>query len=519
MSAPSAAPPIAPPIASLRGIVRGYPGVRAVDGVDLDLRPGEILGLVGKNGAGKSTLMKILSGVQPADAGTIQVDGRPVPAHYTPADSRRLGIAVVHQELEIVPHLSAAENIALGAGYPRRRRVPLAVDRPTLRRRARQLLDGLHPGTDPDIPAGELSPARQRLVMIARGLYREARVIVLDEPSAALNEEEIATLHTVVRRLASQGRAVVYITHRLQEVLDLTDRVVVMRDGTVVDDRPTPGTARRELVAAITGKRGADDAARRPVPLHPGGTVVAVRGLGRDGALHDVGFDIRSGEVLGIAGLVGSGRTELARLLAGADRPTAGSITVRGRGTRLRSPRDALAAGIALIPEDRRNEGLVLGFGTRFNVTLATLARHRFGRFPRPSRRSEERATAEAGRRLRLTAADTERPVALLSGGNQQKVVIAKWLERHPDVLIFDEPTQGIDVEAKAEALALARSLAEQGSAVVLVASDFSELVSTCDRVIVLREGRLCGELAGADVSETAIVELCYRDAFAPRPA
>jgi ABC-type sugar transport system ATPase subunit len=507
----TAPPVVSLPVVSLRGIVRTYPGVRAVAGADLDLRAGEIVGLVGKNGAGKSTLMKILSGVERAEAGQVLVDGRPVPGHYGPADSRRLGIAVVHQELEIVPRLSAAENIALGAGYPRRRAVGV-VSRPALRRAARALLDELHPGIDPDMPAGDLSPARQRLVMIARGLYREARVIVLDEPSAALTDEEIATLHAVVRRLASRGRAVVYITHRLGEVLDLTDRVVVMRDGTVVDDRPTRGLRRRDLLAAITGKPGADDEARRPAPLTAGETVMAVRGLGRAAAVRDVSFEIRAGEVLGVAGLVGSGRTELARLLAGADRRTAGSIQVRGREVDLRSPRDALAAGIALIPEDRRNQGLVLGFGTRANVTLATLPRHRVGRVPRPSRRSEERATVAVAGRLRLTAADTTRPVALLSGGNQQKVVIAKWLERRARVLIFDEPTQGIDVEAKAEVLAFARAHAEQGGAVVLITADFSELVSTCDRLIVLREGRLCGELAGPDISEPAIVELCYRD-------
>lgn len=503
--------PATSPIVSMRGIVRNYPGVRAVAGADLELRAGEILGLVGRNGAGKSTLMKILAGVERAEAGAVLVDGIPVPPHYGPADSRKLGIAVVHQELEIVPRMSAAENIALGAGYPRRR-MPLAVSLPALRRRARQLLDELHPGIDPDIPAGELPLVRQRLVMIARGLYRQARVIVLDEPSAALTDEEIATLHGVVRRLAEQGCAVVYITHRLQEVLDLTDRVVVMRDGAVVDDSPTTSVSRRDLVAAITGKSGVDGTVGRPVALNPGETVVAVRGLGRDGAVHDVNFDIRAGEVLGVAGLVGSGRTELARLLAGADRPTAGSISVRGRVVNLRSPRHALDAGIALIPEDRRGEGLMLSLGTRFNTTLATLALHRIGPIPRPSRRSEDSAVAQVAQRVRLTAADTERPVALLSGGNQQKVVIAKWLERRPDVLVFDEPTQGIDVEAKTEALALVRGLAEQGHAVVLIASDFSELVSTCDRVIVLREGRLCGELAGTDVSEPAIVELCYRD-------
>ncbi len=497
------------PVVALEGIRREYPGVLAVDDASLALHAGEVLALVGKNGAGKSTLMKVMAGIQPADAGTITVGGEPVPSPYGPIEASRLGIAVVHQELEVVPGQTVAENVALGAGFPRRR--GRTIDWAQLRRTVAALVDDLQPGISPDAPVETLSLAQQRLVMIARGLYRDARVIVLDEPSAALNDQEIETLHGVVRRLAARGCAVVYITHRLNEVLALTDRSVVMRDGTVVDDRPTAEFDPQSLVEAITGHALTRAEIVRPEPIERGAEVLRVDGLTRDGAVHDISFVAHAGEVVGIAGLAGAGRTELVRLIAGADRATAGTVHVRGRELRLRTPRDAIRAGIALVPEDRRNQGLLTGFSARFNLTLASLAKHRSGPLPRPRRASEQRSVDRAVERLRIKLADAERPVSLLSGGNQQKVVIAKWLELDPSVLIFDEPTQGIDVEAKAEALGLARALAGDGSAVLLVASDFTELVTTCDRVVVLREGELCGELVGDEISEARIVELCYR--------
>lgn len=501
------------PIVSLRRIERTFPGVRALVDVDLDLQRGEILGLVGKNGAGKSTLMKVLAGIEAPDAGTVAIDGQAIGSPYDPIRASRLGVAIVHQELEIVPRQSVAENVALGAGYPRRRG---RIDWTSLRARVKELMDAMHPGIDADAPVGGLPLAQQRLVMIARGLYRDAQVMILDEPSAALNDDEIATLHEVVRRLAKRGRAVVYITHRLQEIIALTDRAVVMRDGSVVDDRPTSEFTRQSLVEAITGHGGVSASVVRSSAVEMGKAVLEVKGLTRAARVRDITFTARAGEVVGVAGLAGAGRTELARLIAGADRATAGSVRVRGREVLLRTPRDAVQAGIALVPEDRRNEGLLVGFSTLFNVTFASLAKHRNGPVPRPVRSSELRATAAAVDRLRIDVADVDRPVALLSGGNQQKVAIAKWLELAPAVLIFDEPTQGIDVEAKAEALGLVRALAAQGSAVLLITSDFSELVAACDRVLVMREGELCEELEGENVSERKIVELCYRD---PMPA
>ncbi|MBS1878896.1 MAG: sugar ABC transporter ATP-binding protein [Actinobacteria bacterium] len=503
------------PLIRMSGIRRAFPGVQAVDGVDFYLAAGEIVGLVGKNGAGKSTLLKILAGIVAPDEGEIAIDGTPVHLPYGPVDAGRMGIAVVHQELEIVPGLSVAENVAVGAGFPRRR-LSGAVDWRALRKAAREIIDDLHPGIDPATAAGELSLAQQRLVMIARAIYRRARVVILDEPSAALNDEEITQLHGVVRRLAERGCAVVYVSHRLQEILDLTERTVVMRDAHVVDERATAEFTHAALVEAITGHEGFDATVTRPAAAALGDPVLEVEGLTRSGSVEDVSFTLHRGEVLGLAGLVGAGRTELARLIAGADRADRGVVRVRGRETRLRTPRDAVQAGIALVPEDRRNEGLLTQASVRFNVTLATLPKYRRGRLPVPSRGRERQAVATEVERLAISPGDPERTVSQLSGGNLQKVVIAKWLERDSEILIFDEPTQGIDVEAKAKALGMARALAARGGAVLLIASDFSELVSTCDRVLVLREGRLVGELSGEEVSDRRIVELCYRDQAEP---
>lgn len=497
------------PLVVMRNIVRTYPGVRAVDGVDFELAAGEVVGLVGKNGAGKSTLMKILAGIQTRDAGDFLIRGEPVPDRYGPIEASRLGVGVVHQELEIVLGLSVAENVALGAGFPRR--AFGSIDQRALRAKVNAILEDLQPGIDPSAPVERLSLARQRLVMIARAVYRDAQVVVLDEPSAALNDEEMGQLHAVVRRLAGRGRGVVYVTHRLQEVLDLTSRVVVMRDAREVDRRPTSEFSRQSLIEVITGHTGVAAAVTRPAPVEVGAAVLEVEGLTRTGVVEDVSLRVNAGEVLGIAGLAGAGRTELARLIFGADRADAGKVKVHGHEITLRSPRDAVRSGIAFVPEDRRTEGLMTQFGVRFNMTLATLPKHRRGRLPVPSRSSETRAVQAQIESLQIKATGQEHPVAMLSGGNQQKIVIGKWLEHHPSVLIFDEPTQGIDVEAKAAALALARDLAARGGAVLLITSDFSELVSACDRVVVLREGRVSGELAGDAISERSIVELCYR--------
>jgi ABC-type sugar transport system ATPase subunit len=497
----------------MRGLVKQFPGVLAVDEADISIYPGEILGLVGKNGAGKSTVIKLLAGAERPDAGEIVVDGRPLPEHYGPPDAHGLGLAFMHQELQNVPLLSVAENVAMGSRFPRR--LGVSIGWRSLRRQVAAVLNQLDPSIDLSQRVGELSQAQQRLVMIARALYHQAKVLVLDEPSASLSDAEVEHLHDVVRRLRAGGTAVVYVSHRLREIVQLTDRVVVMRDGRVVLERPTDELDHRSLVNAIVGEdeRGALEGRRERARRggERGETLLRVRGLTRPGHSASISFELRAGEILGLGGLIGSGRTEIARMLAGADPIGGGEIEARGRRVRIRSPRHARRAGIVLLPEDRRNEGLVLGFSVRENITLASLADNRVTPFlPMPSRAKERASTNRMIERLDIRTQGPEAQVSTLSGGNQQKVVLARWLELPVEVLIFDEPTAGIDVHAKDELFSLIESLADAGKGVILIASDFSELVAMCDRVLVITEGRISGEVKADDITEQAIVELCY---------
>ncbi|MDW5596295.1 sugar ABC transporter ATP-binding protein [Conexibacter stalactiti] len=500
------------PVVSARGLVKRYPGVVALDHADLDLHGGEVLGLVGKNGAGKSSLIKVLAGVSSADEGEVLIDGQPLPAGYAPHVAHKLGLAFVHQELGNFPSLTVAENVALGTRYPRR--AGLLIARGPLRRRVAAVLDELEAEIDPDAHAGDLSSVEQRVVMIARALYHDARVLVLDEPSVSLTVEEIGHLHAIVRRLRDKGQSVVYVSHRLGEIVSLTDRVVVMQDGRVTLERATSDLDEGALVQAIAGSAAA--AAERRAPPAPqvadGATpLLRVRGLARPPRVADVSFDLHAGEILGIAGLVGSGRTEVARMVFGADRPSAGTIEVDGAALRARTPVDAIRAGIALLPEDRRHEGLVLDFDVRENVTLASLGRHRAGRLlPLPRRSSEKRATSAMIERLAIRTPSDAQEVRRLSGGNQQKVVLAKWLQRSERVLIFDEPAQGVDVGAKEEMFSLIRAIAAEGRAAIVISSDYSELVGLCTRVIALQEGRVTGTVAGEEITEEALVRLSY---------
>jgi ABC-type sugar transport system ATPase subunit len=500
----------APPFLEARGLVKRYPGVLALDHVDGALRAGTILGLVGKNGAGKSTLIKVLAGAVAPDEGELRIDGEPV-AIDGPRRAQALGLAAVHQELATAPSLSVAENVALGLGYPRR--LSVFVDRAALRRRTGEVLARLGTRLDPAAPIASLSTVQQRLVMIARGLAADARLLVLDEPSAALTGDEIQHLHAVVRSLRDEGVAVVYVTHRLDEIFALTERTAVMRDGSVVAARRTADFDHAELVAQITGAAKAEAVRRRPraAPAATADELLRVEGVSLPGVVEEASFTLRAGEVLGIAGLIGAGRTELARLVFGAERRAKGSVTVGGRELKIGSPRDAMRAGIVLLPEDRRSQGNVLDFSIRKNVTLTTLPRYRVAtRVPVPAAARERDTARRQIDRLRISAPGEEHPVKFLSGGNQQKVVLAKWLESGADVLIFDEPTFGIDVEAKEEVYLLMEELAAAGKGVVFISSEFSELVGVCTRVLVMREGRLVGELQGDAITERAILEHCY---------
>jgi ribose transport system ATP-binding protein len=459
----------------------------------------------------------MLAGAMRPDEGTISIDGDDADMHST-HDAHQLGLAFVHQELDDFPELSVAENVALATGLPRR--AGFLVDWRGLRQRAAEMLEELGADLDPARAVGSLSPAQRRTVMIASALYSRARLLVLDEPTAAMTGPEIADLHRLLRQLRESGVAVIYVSHRLDEIVTLCDRTLIMRGGRVVAEHRADETTHEGLVAEITGNVGLGDrerpaAPRRPATAVTGGAaseaVLSVEGLSRGNAVQDVTLDVAAGEVVGIGGLVGSGRTELVRLIAGADAPTGGRIAVRGRDVVFRSPADALRYGIALLPEDRRNEGLIQDFRIRENVTLSSLAKVRRAKWlPMTSKRLERKTTRGYIDRLEIKAEDGDQPTKTLSGGNQQKVALARWLLRGADLLIFDEPTHGIDVGAKESAFRQIDELAAAGKAVIVVSSELVDLERVCHRVIVLSEGRVAGALEGSAITEEAILACCY---------
>jgi len=479
-----------PPLLSMRGIVKSFPGVRALRGVALDLDGGEVLALVGENGAGKSTLIKVLAGAQPPDAGSIHLHGQAV--RFTrPLESRQAGIAVIYQEFNLVPSLTAIENIFLGqepahAGFVRRSKE---------QQRANELFTRLGVAVDPEAPCRELTVAQQQLVEIARALAFDARIVVMDEPSATLTPQEVERLFSIIRDLRTRGIGIIYVSHRLEEIFAIADRVLVLRDGEAVAWRPIGEVTREELIRLMVGRRLEEEFPKRQVPIGP--PLLVVRGLRCGPKVRDVSFVIRRGEVVGLTGLVGAGRTETARLIFGADCKEAGIVELDGRTVDIRSPRDAIRAGIALLTEDRKAQGLVLAQSVRDNFALPNLERFSFLGFVR--RRAERQALARHIEGLRIRLASPEQPVGHLSGGNQQKVVLAKWLERHCEVLLFDEPTRGIDVGAKVEIYRLINDLAAAGKAILLISSELPEVLGMSDRILVMHEGRLTGELT--DVS------------------
>ncbi len=499
MASPANAPTAAPLLA-LSGIEKSFPGVRALRGVDLELHTGEVLALVGENGAGKSTLIKVMAGVHSPDAGRIALDGREV--HFSsPLAARRAGIAVIHQELSLVRPLAVRENIFLGqeetrAGFVRRSEE---------RRRAEALLARVGASLDPDTRSRELTIAQQQAVEIAKALSGSARVLIMDEPSATLTPPEVERLFAVMRELKGRGIGLVYVSHRLDEIFAVADRVMVMRDGQHVATRPVREVSRPELIEMMAGRPLTEEFPKRRVEI--GGDRLVVTGLRRGRAVRDVSFAIRRGEVLGLAGLVGAGRTEVARLLFGVDRKEAGEIALDGKRLRLRGPRDAIRSGICLLPEDRKAQGLVLGRSAVENFGLPNL--RRFTRLGLLSRRDEGSAFARWVEAVKIRLSGARQAVRNLSGGNQQKVVLAKWLERNSEVLLFDEPTRGIDVAAKYEIYTLINELAAKGKAVLLISSELPEVLGMSDRVLVMHEGRVTGTIEEpARATQEQVLEL-----------
>jgi ribose transport system ATP-binding protein len=472
----------------MEGIRKQFPGVLALDDVDLSVRAGEVHVILGENGAGKSTLMKILSGAHRKDAGRILLDGREV-AIDGPRHARELGVAIIYQELSLAPTLSTAENVFLGREP---RRLPGLVDRAAMESASRAILEGLGARFDVRLPVRALSLAERQLVEIARALSLDARILVMDEPTSALTDREAQALFDAMRRLTARGVAIVYISHRLQEIYDVGDRVTVLRDGRRVATLDVAGADRRELVRLMANREIDELVTRRPTPLGP--ELLRAEGLTRGEELRDVGFALHAGEVVGFAGLLGSGRTAVARALFGLDPLDAGRIFVDGRETRIDSPRDAIRAGIGLVTEDRKGQGLVLSLTVRENIALPML--RSLSRFGVVDAARERELASRYAADLRIRTPSIEQLALNLSGGNQQKVVLAKWLACRVDVLILDEPTRGIDVGAKQEIYALMERLAGEGVGIVLISSELPEIAGLCDRVLVMRAGAVAGEFA-----------------------
>ena len=489
------------PVVALRGIAKGFGATRAVDGVDLDLHPGDVHGLVGENGAGKSTLMRALAGFFADYDGVITIGGREVDI-ATPAQARREGIALVHQELSLLPELTVAENIFLGREP--RSVLPGFVSFASMRRQAQAALAECGIAVEPSARVDQLSIAERQLVEIVKGVSASPRVLILDEPTSSLTITEVRELFGIVRRLAARGTAIVYISHKIDEIFAVTDRLTVLRDGRKVATAPTGEWTESALVRAMVGR---DLSALFPhTPVAPGPVRLEVRGLMRHGIFGPVSFALHAGEIVGLYGIIGAGRSELAEALFGLTRVDSGTVLIDGKPTAIRSASRALAAGIAMAPEDRHARGLVPMLSVATNLSLSTLGRFTTAGFiDRPAERS---AVRELLTRLLVRAQSPSQEVASLSGGNQQKVVLGRAIMPGPRILILDEPTRGIDVVAKAEVHGIVDRLAHEGLAVLLISSELPEILGMSDRILVMRDGLLAGEVARADASEERLVAM-----------
>jgi ribose transport system ATP-binding protein len=487
-----------PAVLQMRGICKQYPGVQALTDAALEVRAGEVHVLLGENGAGKSTLMKILSGAVRRDRGEILLDGQPVELR-APLAARQAGISTIYQELSLVPQLTVAENIFLGKAPTR---MPGIVDWTTMRREASRILDGLGVALNPDAQVRTLRLAQQQMVEIARALADAARLIVMDEPTSALSEREVAQLFSAIARLTANGVAVVYISHRMDEVFRIGQRVTVLRDGCHVATRNIADVTVPQLVRLMAGREVSDHYPRR---VHGRGEeLLRVEGLG-GGALRDVSLVLHRGEVLGVAGLVGAGRTRLARAIVGAERVDRGRILIKGGSVALGSPSAAARAHIGFLPEDRKQQGLVLALSVERNVAMSHL--HALSRLGVMNRHAERREAQDAITSLSIRTPGPTQRVLHLSGGNQQKVVLAKWLAAQAEIFIFDEPTRGIDVAARHDIYLLINRVVEQGAGVIMISSDLPEVLGMSDRILVMRGGAIQAELSGAEATETAVLQ------------
>jgi len=475
----------------MRGIRKSFPGVQAIREASFDLQAGEIHALVGENGAGKSTLIKILTGVHQADDGDIGLDGRTV-RFTSPLDSHRAGIATIYQEFTLVPALSVRENLFLGQEKTRFGMIDAQLERHA----ASSVLARLGVEIDPDVRIVDLSLARQQLVEIARALLADCKILVMDEPTAALTPHEVESLFTVLRELTTRGIGIIFISHRLDEVFAIADRITVMRDGATIDTRKAVEVNRRQLIELMVGRALEDEFPK--VRSGCGEVGFEVRNL-RGGPVKDISFAVRHGEVLGIAGLMGAGRTETARSIFGADPKTDGEILIDGKPVEIRSPRDAIGHGLCLLTEDRKVQGLILRASARDNFSLPNLPRWSRGGFIRQKHESQRFAQRSAELNIRLSG--PQQRAEDLSGGNQQKLLLARWLESDSKVLIFDEPTRGIDVGAKYEMYLLINALAAQEKVIIVISSELPEILGISDRILVMRDGLVAGEIVNVEAA------------------
>ena len=486
----------------MEGIFKAFPGVQALQDVDFEVAAGEVVALVGENGAGKSTLMKVLCGAYRKDAGHIFLRGQEVDVE-SPHHAQQLGIAIIYQEFNLTPNQSAAANIFI-AREPRQPGLGrFLVDRRRMEWEAQEYLDMVGARLPATALVRNLPVAQQQMVEVAKALAVKARIIVMDEPTSALGEDEVETLFEIVGTLKKQGRAIVFITHRLDEVFRVADRVVVLRDGQQVGNMFLEEATPERIIHLMVGRELKDMFHKEDAQI--GAPLLEVRGLTRRGVVEDVSFTLRRGEILGFAGLVGAGRTETARLLFGADLKDAGEVYVDGHAVEIRSPADAVKAGIGLVPEDRTNQGLVLRLSVSDNIVLPTLDRYaRAGLWM--DRRALRNTAQDYVDKLNIRTPSLEQKAMLLSGGNQQKTVVAKWLASHLEVLIMDEPTRGIDVGAKAEVHALMSQLAQAGMGIIMISSELPEILGMSDRVLVMAEGRVMAVLERAEATQETIM-------------
>ena len=489
---------------SVEGISKSFPGVQALKDVHLDLNSGEVLALVGENGAGKSTLMKVLSGIYKRDTGVIKLNNQPIEVDG-PLQAQKLGIAIIHQEMNLMPHLTVAQNILIGREP--RKLFGIATDDKELNRQAKILLDELHLNLDPNQLVGKLTVAKQQMVEIAKALSYDSKIIIMDEPTSALTQSETDVLFTIIGNLRKSGKGIIYISHRMEELTKISDRITVFRDGQYIDTLITKDTKIAKIISLMIGREVAQDI--RPdqeKKFSDSEVALEIKGLSTKNLLKDISFQLRKGEILGFAGLMGAGRTELALAIVGKDQISAGEIIIKGKKVKINNPSDAVANGIGYLSEDRKRYGVLLNQDVKFNLVLSNL-RRLISKIGFVNTAKSKGLSNDAVKNLTIRTPTINQMVKNLSGGNQQKVVIGKWLTRETDILIFDEPTRGIDVGAKDEVYKLIGELAKAGKSIIMISSELPEVLRMSDRILVMCEGRVTGILTNKEADQNLIMQ------------